>query len=224
LPDDGCPGPASVALSDDLTLLLIDSQWWLHQYDIPMGGTCGVESRSDFAEKLHAMVETNKDRHVLLVGHHPVRSNGEHGGYFGIGDHIFPLVNLNKYLYLPLPVIGSIYPIVRSTGVSRQDIPNDHFQTYAMMIDSLFQKHNSLIYASGHDHNIQYIQDDKVRQIVSGSGSKVNYVSKGKGSIFVYQERGYGRLIYYASDEIWLEFYQVDIEGAKVVFRKKIVG
>jgi hypothetical protein len=39
-------------------------------------------------------------------------SNGIHGGYFGIKQHIFPFTDMKKKLYIPLPVIGSIYPSV----------------------------------------------------------------------------------------------------------------
>ena len=34
-PEDGCPGPVQVDLGNDVTLILFDSQWWLHPYDKP---------------------------------------------------------------------------------------------------------------------------------------------------------------------------------------------
>jgi hypothetical protein len=34
-PKDGCPGPVEVSLGNDVTLIIFDSQWWLHPYDKP---------------------------------------------------------------------------------------------------------------------------------------------------------------------------------------------
>jgi hypothetical protein len=38
-PGGGCPGPVEIKVSDDVTLVVMDSQWWLHESDKP-----GVES------------------------------------------------------------------------------------------------------------------------------------------------------------------------------------
>ena len=38
-PKDGCPGPVEVPITDDIVLVIMDSQWWLHPYDKP-----GIES------------------------------------------------------------------------------------------------------------------------------------------------------------------------------------
>ena len=34
-PQGGCPGPVEVPINDDVVLVIIDSQWWLHPYDKP---------------------------------------------------------------------------------------------------------------------------------------------------------------------------------------------
>ena len=31
-PSDGCPGPKDIEISKELSLIIIDTQWWLHQY------------------------------------------------------------------------------------------------------------------------------------------------------------------------------------------------
>jgi len=118
-------------------------------------------------------------------------------------------------------VIGSIYPIARSSGVSRQDTPNKVFNTYFSVIDSAFSFHPRMVYASGHDHNLQYLEDGGIRQIVSGSGSKENYVSKGRNAIFTYQKRGFSRLLYYP-EQVWLEFIAMEDGIERIVFRSKI--
>src|SRR6185436_13697971 len=41
-PKDGCPGPVAVDLGNDVTVIIFDSQWWIHTYDKP-----GIESDCD---------------------------------------------------------------------------------------------------------------------------------------------------------------------------------
>ena len=226
LPDNGCPGPATFLLADDLLLVAIDTQWWLHKYDIARadGDGCAVSTREEFALELQSVIEDNRGRRIILAGHHPVHTNGEHGGYFGWQDHIFPLLNVEHYLYLPLPVIGSIYPLSRKAGVSRQDTPSKKFVTFSALMDSLFQLHPYMLYVSGHDHNLQYFGQGSIKQVVSGAGSKVNYARRGKGADFVYQGRGYSRMSYYENGEMWLEFFaKVKDDKYESIYLRRVV-
>ncbi|MDA0714236.1 MAG: hypothetical protein O2867_09045 [Bacteroidetes bacterium] len=59
---------------------------------------------------------------MVVVGHHPLKSNGEHGGRFTLKDHIFPLTAKFPNAYIPLPGLGSIYPLYRSMLGDKQDI------------------------------------------------------------------------------------------------------
>src|SRR5690606_20248585 len=34
-PEGGCPGPVGVNIGDDIILVIMDSQWWLHPYEKP---------------------------------------------------------------------------------------------------------------------------------------------------------------------------------------------
>ena len=42
-PKGGCPGPVEVDISDDVVLVIMDSQWWIHSNDKP-----GIESDCEF--------------------------------------------------------------------------------------------------------------------------------------------------------------------------------
>jgi hypothetical protein len=54
--------------------------------------------------------------------HHPLMSNGSHGGQFSIEKQIFPLEQK-----IPLPVIGSFINLLRkTTGASPQDIKTNN--------------------------------------------------------------------------------------------------
>ena len=46
LPSDGCPGPAVVDLSPLLRLIVLNTQWCLHPYDIPEAPASDCSSRT----------------------------------------------------------------------------------------------------------------------------------------------------------------------------------
>ena len=47
VPADVCPGPQEIFISDKITLVVIDSQWWLHRFEKPTvrsGCECNTEA------------------------------------------------------------------------------------------------------------------------------------------------------------------------------------
>ena len=112
-PSDGCGDPKKVKLNDKMTLIFLDSQWWIQDWDElnKINKGCEVKSRAAFLEALEELILQNKNKQIVLLMHHPLISNGNHGGHFSGKQHIFPFTKLNKKLYLPLPVLGSIYPL-----------------------------------------------------------------------------------------------------------------
>ena len=223
LPSGGCPGPVLVPFTNEISMIVLNSEWWLYGYTKPGTDECETGSRELFYSELKQLVRNNSDKQLLVMGHHPIVSNGEHGGYFSAMDHLFPLRNVKDWLYFPLPVIGSIYPISRKLGVSSQDIPNKEFQTYADTLRQALAGHKSLIYASGHEHNLQLHATDEFYQVISGSGSKTNFARKGLGADYVQTQEGFARLIYY-SNETWIEYFVIERKTGDLssVFRKML--
>ena len=125
LPADGCPGPGTLDLSPRLRLVALDTEWWLQAPPRPPepAAACPADSEGEVLDSLRVALAAG-DRHVLVVTHHPVSSWGPHGGYFPWMDHVFPLRAVAKWLWIPLPIIGSAYPIARRSGISRQDFSN----------------------------------------------------------------------------------------------------
>jgi hypothetical protein len=123
-------------------------------------------------DSLRAAVRTADQRAVVVVAHHPLASGGAHGGHFGWQDHVFPLRNLKSWLWIPLPLIGSVYPIARAEGISSQDIPSRAYGRMRVALDSAFAGAPPLIYAAGHDHTLQVIAGTSTRYVlVSGTGT-----------------------------------------------------
>jgi Calcineurin-like phosphoesterase len=187
-PEDGCPGPVEVIVGKDssVALILFDSEWWLRTYDKPgIESDCGAKTKEELVSQIADLLARNSKRLVLIACHHPFESNGMHGGYYTLKQHIFPFTDIKKNLYLPLPVLGSIYPIARSVFGTPQDLKHP---TYANMIEqiSAVVKASSanVVFVSGHDHNLQYIKKNGYNYIVSGGGCKQNRTSKSKTSLF----------------------------------------
>jgi UDP-2,3-diacylglucosamine pyrophosphatase LpxH len=229
LPRNGCPGPVEIPLTKDLVAIVINTQWWVHGEEIPLGkkNGCGVESEHEFFQELENILDRNKDKKILVTAHHPMYSLAYHGGNFGIKQHLFPLTELNKRLYVPLPVAGSLYPIYRKYIGAKEDMSHPKYKNMRKRMIQLFKKHDNLIYAAGHDHNLQYIHKHNQHYIVSGSGCKVTYVQKGQGAQFTHAHKGFVRLNFYFNGEAWIEFWEPDAElpigDGKVAFRKQII-
>ncbi|MFQ5571772.1 MAG: metallophosphoesterase, partial [Rhodothermales bacterium] len=152
LPNDGFPGPVEVELTDRLTLIALDTEWWLSTHTKPYGdtGEHDLEEDADFLLQLDDMLKRNRRKDVLVVGHHPLFSVGVHAGRLPLREHLFPLQNLHKALVVPLPLLGSIYPLyVRYFG-GRQDLAHPRYKTLRSSLRRIFSQHDHLIYAAGH--------------------------------------------------------------------------
>lgn len=228
LPDDGFPGPAEIKLTDRLTLIAIDSQWWMTKGDRPFGETddYDLEQPFDFIVALQDEVRRNRKEDLLVVGHHPLLSSGPHGGYFPLKHHIFPLTALSKSLYVPLPLVGSLFPLyVRFFG-GRQDLAFPRYKSFRQALTGIFSQHldQSLIYAAGHEHSLQWFSRPNDNHfITSGAGHEAGYVS-GRGEVdFAARKRGYARLSYFEDGSIWLEMWSPDApSGDGLLFRTRL--
>ena len=208
LPSDGCPGPIEISLADKITLVILDTQWILNKEDKP-GRTSSCDSKT--GEEIFLLLEDillrNQNKKVIVASHHPMISKGPHGGVMTFNDHMFPLTNLNPKLYIPLPVIGSIYPIHSQLIGTSQDLANLEYQQMVKAITQLLKKHNDLTYISGHEHGLQHLSEDGIHYIVSGSGSKLSHVKQKYPSKFAGNYHGFGTLEYYASGDTKLSYY-----------------
>ncbi|NML19661.1 BamA/TamA family outer membrane protein [Pseudoflavitalea sp. G-6-1-2] len=207
-PLDGCPGPVEVALNDQITLLIIDSQWWFQREGRP-GKTSGCDCKTD--EELTLAIKDalyrNRNKLVIFAAHHPFRTHGEHGGYYTFKHHLFPLTEVNKSLYIPLPVIGSIYPLGRSWFGNIQDMPHAVYKSYIRSLDTLLNKHPYAIRVGGHEHTLQYMAENGQQHIVSGAGSKQSQVKYGKDTRYANEGPGFGVLDVSVNGNIKLTFY-----------------
>ncbi|MDB5231428.1 MAG: hypothetical protein JWN76_2233, partial [Chitinophagaceae bacterium] len=212
LPANGCPDPEEVAVSDSMVIIVWDSEWWLFPYEKnDPGADCRTHNKEEVIERMQELFYENRYKTILLASHHPFRNYGIHGGYFSWKDHLFPLTAANENLYIPLPVIGSLYPLLRSTFVSPEEVGHPLYKNMVKQVDGVFEGFPNLVHVAGHEHGLQFIVKGNNVQVVSGAGAKNSFVKNGKDALFSERAGGYViadllmdnnlRLIYYVTGD-----------------------
>lgn len=236
VPSDGCPGPRGFDLSEKWYLLIVDSQWMITESykPNPQVEDCEFQTRTDVINQTARLAEEHSDKHVLIATHHPFFSNGSHGGKYPFRDHIFPLTNLVENLYVPLPLIGSIYPLYRKLGRSSQDLNHQQYEEFTYQMREAVENIENVFFAGGHEHSLSFYQKEKPDEnkngtdyfILSGAGSKTSYARTGYGAEFVYSHQGFAKLISYEDGSVNIEFWVPDKENeagnGKLVYFKEI--
>ena len=186
-------------MGERVRLVVLDTQWWLHAGARPEHPTssCSADSEPEVVGGLRAALEGASGRDVVVLAHHPLRSGGPHGGRFGLKQHLFPLTEVGRSLWVPLPVIGSLYPLARSSGISPQDQASGKYRRMRDALTGALRGHPPLAWASGHEHVLQVIESREWgRLLVSGSGiyGHVTYVRDVEGSHFRAARSGFMRI------------------------------
>ncbi len=206
LPRDACPGPAVVDLGRRGRLIVLDTQWWLESGTKPSPakpGRCAEVTERAVQAALEREVEAavGAGRRPVVVGHHPLASEGPHGGFVPLIEQLFPFKMAAAYVpffveWTPLPVLGSVMGFWRAHfSPSSQDFSgpgNAHFR--AALIESLERASArgapTLAYAAGHDHSLQVFRSERGPRwsLVSGLGSrrKASGVSHDRATVFAH--------------------------------------
>jgi hypothetical protein len=226
-PKQGCPGPVEVALGDDVVLVMMDSQWWIHQNDKPgIESDCDYKTEDEVISELDDILNKNYKKLVLLATHHPFKSNGPHGGYFTWKQHIFPFTELRENLYIPLPIIGSAYPIARSVFGTPQDIKHPSYTNMINRIMEAVKEHPHVIMVAGHEHALQLLKDSSYNYIISGSGCKTSRLSPGRKAEFTARALGFVTLDILKDKNVRANFYTMDKtspDSLKLVYSNRIL-
>ncbi len=208
LPEGGCPGPVEIKLADNVLLVVMDSQWWLQQNERPgESSDCECKTEDEVLTRLNDIVFRNRDKILVFAAHHPFKSNGPHGGYFTFKQHLFPLTDFNEKLYIPFPLVGSLYPLLRASFGHIQDLRHPEYKDMRMKIDEVLSRHPYCIRVAGHEHTLQYIQSNGHDYIVSGAASKTSQVKYGKETRYAEEGPGVAVLEIREDQSIALRFF-----------------
>lgn len=212
LPENGCP-IEKIHVSEDIELILIDSHWYITNWDNhpTLNDNCELKTRTAFFDEYSSLIKKARGKTTIVALHHPMYTNGSHGGQFSFGSHM-----------KPLPILGTIKNIIRKTsGIANVDLQNKRYNAFKKRLVTISQENKKVVFVSGHEHSLQYIIEDNLRQIVSGSGSKISATRNVGGGQFSYGTPGYARLDVFKDGSSYVRFYSVNDD--RIVFETEVL-
>jgi hypothetical protein len=194
IPAGACPGPEVIDLPG-MRLVLVDTQWFLHDH----ARGCEDRTPAGVAGQITAAIDGGGDRQVVVLSHHSMRTHGTHGGFFSARSHIFPLVDFASWAYLPLPVLGTGYVMLRQNGFTDQDLSGEGNRRMRTLLEGAFRdaRRPPLIHAAGHEHSLEVLEGEPggpALYLVSGAGSKSTAVGRGDDTILAAEVPGFMQL------------------------------
>lgn len=171
------PLPESEQLSG-ASLVFLDSEWTL---------SADEENRKRVLDRLDdelAGINSEHPDHLIVVNaHHPLETYGPHGGH--LAEFRYWLIMNALYLF---------------TDVDSGDTFNENYSGMIAQLNGVLAKYDNVIYAAGHDHNLQVLQGSPAAgpdyNIVSGAANsnKVSGVWHGDNTRFAMAQEGFVEL------------------------------
>ncbi|WP_027394621.1 metallophosphoesterase [Aquimarina latercula] len=219
-PSKGC-ALESIEITDDIQLIILDSQWYLEDWDKhpTINDNCPeIKTREAMFLEVESEFKKNQDKTIVFALHHPLYTNGVHGGKYAPIKHLYP-----SQKKIPLPVLGSLAMQIRTSGaISTQDNQNKQYKSLVRRLETLARGVERIIFTSGHEHSLQYIEHKGIKQIVSGAGAKNSFAKLNNNGLFAYGGQGFIRLDIHKDGSSWASFFGVENSEPKLLFRKEI--
>lgn len=219
LPEPGCP-LKSIEISESIQLIILDSQWYLTNWDNhpTVNDNCEIKTREALLLEVESELKKNQTKTVVFAVHHPLYTNGVHGGSYNFDQHLYP-----SQKKIPVPILGSLVMLVRTSGgVSIQDTQNLRYKTLVQRLETITKRWGNVIFVSGHEHSLQYIEEDGIKQIVSGSGSKASYVNLSSNGLFAFEGQGFAVLDVFEDGSSWVSYYGSFESQPKLLYQKEV--
>ncbi len=193
-PNDGCPLERET-LSDQVELVMVDSQWFLEDWDnYPyINNKCEIKTREQFFIEFKDELKDEQNKTVIVAVHHPVLS-ATRKGFFG-----------------------------RMGGFSKQNYYNNTMQDLVGRLETLASQFEDVIFVSGNHKNLQFLEDDGIPQIISGAVATTEKTrpETDKG-FYGSNAHGFVKLNAYKDGSSEVEIYEIQPNGAKKVYSKEI--
>ncbi|QAA81268.1 phosphoesterase [Aequorivita sp. H23M31] len=199
-PNNGCP-LEGIDVSEDIYLLLVDTQWFLEDWDNypEMNRKCEIKTRDKFFTEIESELKKNANKTIIFTMYHPLLTYGQHGGKY-------PLIHKDVFSTL-------IKPIKSLGAISKQDRYNERYNELIDRVRVLTKDLERLVFVSGLDQSLQYIENGNVKQIVSGSGSGSTAATLGQYGKFSYGGEGFARLDIDKNSATEVRFFKSEKDG-----------
>ncbi len=215
-PGGTCAGPEVIDFAARVRFVFVDLWAALYQIKVADGRQDHCPFRAGerrILERMQEILDESMDKKVILVTHAPMMTSGPHGGYFPWREHVFPLRVFHRDLWIPLPIIGSIFPLARLMGVTDTDMMSQSYQDSIDAVKQIFRPGAPGLVAAGHEHSLQvHVDPTGVMHAVSGAGSvdKVDYVRTMNSDLMSLAAPGYMRLDSYVDEKVRLTVLALD--------------
>ena len=197
VPTNGCPGPEVVDVAPLVRLVALNTPWFTHPFDRPEAPDtdCKTLTKEEFREQLQDIIDDTKGKNVLLLGHHPVVSNGVYAGAQPLARHLSP------------PVLGTIYAAYRQNVGTPRDLANPRYQELRKELLNTLQSNPGVVYAAAHDYSLQLTPFQGNYHVVSGSFAEGRHVGAPGPALYSNKAEGYTTLEYFADGTVKTHFF-----------------
>jgi len=221
IPVAGCPGPAVRDRGSALRLVFLDTEWFVggRRPRTPEG--CASRTEGEVVAGIREALRGAGGRRTVVLGHHPLRSGGRHGGYVPLRAHVFPLTPLVSWLWLPLPGARALFELYRKVDPQEQGMDAPRYRAMIDSVRSGLRGRPPFLYAAGHEHVLQVIRASASSyHVVSGAASEGMPVGDVEGSLHRSSSRGYVRLDVTAEGAARISVHVLEVGGDGGGFRE----
>lgn len=212
LPRNGKP-IKTLEIGDNIVLIIVDSQWYITNWDKhpTINDDSKIKTRNQFLDEFRQEIKKARGKTTIVAIHHPMFSNGEHSGKYNFQSH-----------FKPIPVLGSVKNLIRKTsGIVNADMQNKFYSELQQNLVAASKQNDKVIFVSGHEHSLQYLEEDNIPQIISGSGSKTTATKISGGGKFTYGVNGYAVLDVYKNGSSSVKF--ISSKNGEVEYQTQVL-
>ena len=220
-PKNSCPIETR-KIGKDIALIIVDSEWYLADWNKnpEINKNCAIKSREAFFDEFEDQLNKNQNKTIIVAIHHPLIDNGSHGGKYSLKKQLFPVEK-----QIPLPGLAPLINLSRATGgMSHQDLSNTNYRTLSNRLQTLLADKDNVVVVAGHDHNLQYLEKNNIKQIVSGAGSKSEAAAAINRWDFSYGNNGYAVLDINKEGDAMVSFYGVKDGEETLLYSRTIIA
>ena len=193
-PNDGCPLERET-LSDEVELVMVDTQWYFEDWDDHpyINNDCEIKTREQFFIEFKDELKDEQNKTIVVALHHPVLTATRQG------------------------LIG------RMGGLSNQAYYHKEMQYLVGRLETLASQFNDVIFVSGADKNLQFLNDDGVLQIISGAvGKTTKSKPDEKDGHFGTDQQGFAKLVIYKDGSSEVEIFTIKNAQVTKAFTSQI--
>lgn len=209
-PRKGCP-IEKVDINEEVVVITIDSEWYLENWDkhTNINDNCEIKSRAAFFEEFEGLIKKNIGKTTIIAIHRPLFTEGVYGGKSTLLQQIYPV-----------PVIA--HAVRKTSGILTSDLQNKEYVKFKKRIVALAQHNPKVVFVSGHEQSLQYLEEDNLKQIISGSGGSKATATKNQKALFTYGENGFAKLNVYKDGSSVVDFFTIKNNKAVSVFKHEV--